>query len=415
MQISIEKILMKIKSAQYHKYIQIRSGLTGSLICLTMMAFSLISCASQSTTQPIRPAAENPAMVFEQEVVQLQKRYKIPGMSVAILNNQQVIYAAGFGLADIENKISATADTPYNIASLSKPFASAVLMILVEQGQLDLDAPTANILKNTEFNYGDIKMHGYAEACQKIRAYSQDPEFEYASLLKDYRCEAEKITVRHHLTHTAQGAPGARYRYNGLLFGFLSLVAEEVSGKPYSDLVVKYITAPLEMNRTVPCSQKDLCDQILAERAKYYRVGFGGDFELSSYPTKLTSSAGIVSTVRDLARFDKAMDRNLIVNEASKELMFTQTISNGGNPLPYGLGWFVQIHDGKKLVWHYGHAPKAYSSLILKVPEENVTLILLANSDGASADFRLGAGNVLKSPFAVMFLNLFTDLKVSRK
>ena len=406
---------MKIKSAKYHRYIQIRSGLIGSLICLTMITFSLISCTSQSTTQPIRPAAGSPLTVFEQEVVQLQKRYKIPGMSVAILKNQQVIYAAGFGLADIENNIPAATDTPYNIASLSKPFASAVLMKLVEEGQLDLDTPVADILKNTEFNYGDIQMHGYAEACQKIKAFGSDPEFEYASLLKDYRCETEKIAVRHHLTHTAQGAPGARYRYNGLLFGFLSLVAEEASGKPYSDLVVKYIMAPLEMNRTVPCSQKGLCDQILAERAKYYRVGFGGDFELSSYPTKLTSSAGIVSTVRDLAKFDVAMDRNLIVNETSKKLMFTPSISNSGDLLPYGLGWFVQIHKGTKLVWHYGWAPKAYSSLILKVPEEDVTLILLANSAGASADFRLGAGNVLRSPFAVVFLNLFTNVMVSKK
>jgi CubicO group peptidase (beta-lactamase class C family) len=352
---------------------------------------------------------------FEQEVEQLQKKYNIPGMSVAILQNQQIIFAAGFGQSDIENKIPATADTPYNIASLSKPFASAVLMRLVEENQLDLDTAIADILENTVFTYDDFKMHGYAEACQKIKAYSRDPDFEYAFLLKNYRCKTEKITVRHHLTHTAQGIPGSRYRYNGFLFGFLSKVAEEVSGRPYSKLLVENIIAPLEMTRTVPCARENLCDQILAERAKYYRVGFGGNFKLSNYPARLSSSAGIVSTVLDLAKFDMAMDQNLIVSEASKQLMFTQNKSNSGDLLPYGLGWFVQDHKSRKLVWHYGWAPKAYSSLILKVPEEEVTLILLANSDGASAPFRLGAGNVLRSPFAVVFLNLFTDLKVSRK
>jgi CubicO group peptidase (beta-lactamase class C family) len=380
-----------------------------------MFAWALVSCASQSTTQSAQPAVENPVTAYKLEVVRLQKKYKIPGMSVAILKGQQVIYAAGFGLADIENSIPATTDTPYNIASLSKPFAGAVLMRLVEEGLLDLDSAIADILKNTEFNYGDFKMHGYAEACREIRAYSQNPQFEYAFLLKDYRCKTEKITVRHHLTHTAQGVPGSSYRYNGFLFNFLSLVAEEVSGKSYSELVVDNITAPLEMNRTVPCPQEDLCERILDDRAKYYRIGFGGDFEPSSYPTTLSASAGIVSTVLDLAKFDVAMDRNLIVSEAAKNMMFTQSISNSGDPLPYGLGWFVQDHKGSKLVWHYGHAPKAYSALILKVPDEEVTLILLANSDGASAPFSLGAGNVLRSPFAVVFLNLFTDLKVSRK
>jgi CubicO group peptidase (beta-lactamase class C family) len=352
---------------------------------------------------------------FEQEVEQLQKKYKIPGMSVAILQNQQIVFAAGFGLSDIENKIAATADTPYNIASLSKPFAGALLMKLVEEGQLDLDTAMAEILENADFTYDDLKMHGYAESCQKIKAFSRDPDFEYAFLLKDYRCNTKKITVRHHLTHTAQGIPGSRYRYNGFLFGFLSRVTEEISGKPYSELLVENIIAPLEMTRTVPCARKNFCDQILAKRAKYYRVGFGGNFETSNYPAQLSSSAGIVSTVLDLAKFDVAMDRNLIVSETSKQLMFTQNISTSGNPLPYGLGWFVQNHKGRRLVWHYGWAPKAYSSLILKVPEKEVTFILLANSDGASAPFRLGAGNVLRSPFAVAFLNRFTDLRVSRK
>ena len=102
-------------------------------------------------------------------------------------------------------------------------------------------------------------------------------------------------------------------------------------------------------------------------------------------------------------------------SEDSKAEMFSQSISNKGTPLPYGLGWFVQEHKGVKLVWHYGWAPKAYSSLILKVPGKNVTFILFANSEGASADFHLGRGDVLRSSFAISFLNVFTDLNVTPK
>ena len=116
-----------------------------------------------------------------------------------------------------------------------------------------------------------------------------------------------------------------------------------------------------------------------------------------------------------MAKFDVAMDRNLIVSAGSKAAMFSETISNSGKPQPYGLGWFVQEHASVKLVWHYGWAPKAYSSLILKVPEKNVTLILFANSEGASADYHLGRGDVLRSPFAVSFLNVFTDIKTTQK
>jgi len=119
------------------------------------------------------------------------------------------------------------------------------------------------------------------------------------------------------------------------------------------------------------------------------------------------ASAGMISTVLDLAKFNIAMDQNLLVSEESKKEMFTPTLSNSGQSLPYGLGWFVQANEGIKLIWHYGYEPGAYSSLILKIPEKETTLILLANSDGASASFDLGEGNVLNSPFAAEFINLF--------
>ena len=95
--------------------------------------------------------------------------------------------------------------------------------------------------------------------------------------------------------------------------------------------------------------------------------------------------------------------------------MYTPTISTRGKTLPYGLGWFVQEYKGIKMVWHYGHAPKAYSSLILKIPENELTMILLANSDGASRNFNLGYGNVLNSPFALLFINQFTGMKTMQQ
>ena len=383
--------------------------------CSLLTIFFFSACASQSSITPTRAAVQDPIEAFKQEIERLQKKFNIPGLSVAILQNQQTLFADGFGYADIEKEIPATADKPYNIASLTKPFAAAILMKLVEEGRLNLHAEMAALLKNTQFRYDERTIDRYENACREIRAASRDASFEYAFLLKDYRCDTARIEVKHHLTHTAQGEPGAAYHYNGFLFNFLSPVAEEVSGKNFADLLVEYIIRPLNMTRTVPSINNSICQQVLADRAKYYKMGFGGDFVHSSYPVKLSSSAGMISTALDLAKFDVAMDHNLIVSEETKEIMFTPTISNGGKQLPYGLGWFVQYHKGVKLVWHYGHAPTAYSSLILKVPEEELSFILIANSEGASAPFRLGAGNVLRSPFAVAFLNLFTDLNVTQQ
>lgn len=130
----------------------------------------------------------------------------------------------------------------------------------------------------------------------------------------------------------------------------------------------------------------------------------------SSYPITLTAAAGMVSTVLDLAKFDVAMDQNRLVSSASKKAMFTPAVSSDGRTLPYGLGWFVQYHQDLELVWHYGWAPKAYSGLYLKVPSKRLTLILLANSEGLSADFQLERGNVLSSPFATSFLESIVNV-----
>jgi len=378
---------------------------------LLLIIYFLAACAPQTATMAIPASVPNPTQALKQELERLQKKYNIPGMSAAVLQNQQTIFTDGFGYADIENEIPATAGTPYNIASLTKTFSAAILMKLVEEGKLNLLDEMAELLKDTQFRYDKQTIDGYDNACKEIRKFSRDKTFEYAFLLEDYRCDTRRIEVKHHLTHTAQGVPGDAYRYNGFLYGFLSLVAEEVSGKKFNELLVENIIRPLNMTRTVPSINNSIRQQIIADRAKYYKMGFGGNFVPSSYPVKLSSSAGMISTALDLAKFDVAMDHNLIVSEETKEIMFTPTISNGGKQLPYGLGWFVQYHKGLKLVWHYGHAPKAYSSLILKVPEEELTFILLTNSEGASAPFGLGAGNVLRSPFAVAFLKLFTDFK----
>jgi CubicO group peptidase (beta-lactamase class C family) len=402
---------MQIKLNMYLSYPKVCFG-------LLLLLFLLSACAQASSKVTDLAADQDPIEYFRQELDLLRKNSGIPGMAVAVLKNQQIVYAEGFGYADIENNIPVTVETPFNIASLSKTFAAAILMKLVEEGRLDLDTAMSDILKDTDFTYDAGTFHGYANVCEKIKEFSTDPDFEYAEyafLLKNYRCDREKITVRHHLTHTAQGKPGEVYMYNGFLFGFLSMVAEEASAKPYSTLLLDHIIAPIDMTNTIPSITEERRDRILAKRAKYYKMGFGSEFKPSEYPVTLSSSAGIVTTVLDMAKFDVAMDRNLIVSAESKAAMFSNTISNSGNPLPYGLGWFVQNHAGVKLVWHYGWAPKAYSSLILKVPEKDVTFILFANSEGASADLHLGRGNVLRSPFAVTFLRVFTNIEVTQK
>jgi CubicO group peptidase (beta-lactamase class C family) len=113
----------------------------------------------------------------------------------------------------------------------------------------------------------------------------------------------------------------------------------------------------------------------------------------------LTASTGIVSTVRDLARYDEAFNVGLLLLPQTQALAWTQ---NAG--IPTGLGWFVQRYNGELVVWHFGFVKDAYSSLIVKVPERHLTMILLANSDGLGPQSMLTDGDITQSLFAKVFL-----------
>ena len=327
----------------------------------------------------------------------LRVRYEVPGLAAVIVADGEVAFARGYGWADVEGRHPVTAVTPFRIASLTKPLAAAALLRLTEQGRLDLDRPFADYVA------------GYDRGCQLFTSpevLAEEPAL--GPLVADWRCAAERdhLTVRRYLTHTAQGEPGAAFRYNGFLYGQLFRVAEGASGRPFADLLRDDLFVPLGMSRTLPSQADSTRPAVLATLALPYRSD-GGRPERADWPRPFDANAGagVVSTVLDLARFDAALDGGAVLGPTAREAAFTPARSSAtGERLPYGLGWFVQDHGGKRLVWHYGWQPGAYSGLWLRVPERGLTLILLANSEGLSAAFDLGAGDVTRSPFAQAFL-----------
>ena len=333
----------------------------------------------------LNPADEERLAQFEQSLEFLRQYYKIPGLSAAIVSNQRIIWEQGFGFQDLTNRIPATPETPYHIASLTKTFASMLLMKCVEQGKLNLDDP---ILKYTT----SITQPG--------------------------------VTVRHVFTHTSESVPpGEAYRYNGNRYAALTPVVDACAGKTFREVLAKTILDRLEMWETVP--GRDLAypssalvamftpetlaryARVLQRVAMPYKLDSRGQIIASAYPESgISASSGLISTVRDLARYDAAIDRHLLLEPQTQERAWTNHTNSRGQALPYALGWFAQRYFGERLIWHYGSWPDAFSALILKVPGRSVTLILLANSGGLSTFPSLGAGDVTGSPFASLFLQL---------
>lgn len=327
---------------------------------------------------------------FAAEVDSLRVAHRIPGLSVAVVRDGHVVLARGYGFANLEARTPATERTPYPIASVTKPIAGVTAMRLVERGVVDLDRPMADFAN-------------WAEFCAEARE-DGPPIF-----FRDYDC-GPRVTLRHVLSMQMNGTAGERFYYNPISFSWASRPLMQVTGRAFSDLVAEEVFAPAGMTESARMHRNlPLRADLAASIATAYRWDSAGVFIRSPElgPQGDGAAGGVVSTVLDLARFDVALDEGRLLSDASRAEMWRPGRSPSGAVLPYGIGWYVEEVEGRRVVWHSGWWEQAYSSLYLKLPDERLTLILLANSEGLWWGKPLDAAQVDRQPFAAAFLRRF--------
>ena len=316
----------------------------------------------------------------------LRQQAGIPGMSAAVVQDGEIIWERGFGFQDLAARIRATPDTPYLVGDLTGTLAAAMLLQCVDLRRLELDVP--------------VRKYGVS---------LPEPD----------------ATLRQVLSHTSTDQPGQLFRYAPERFAQLSTVMESCVPRDYRKNLTERILKRFAMKDSVPGTDlqnpdvvpEDMFEpeeletyrHVLQRLAVPYKVTGRGHAEVTTLtPTGITAAGGLVSTVRDLAQFDKALDSDLLLTEGTRAVAWNPIIGADGTALPMGLGWFVQTYHGQRVVWHFGLVPNAYSSLIIKLPDLHLTFILLANSDGLSAPFQLAEGDLSRSLFARLFLRLAT-------
>lgn len=346
---------------------------------LFLLALGMALSFSACTPSPARQETQEALSwgQFEAELEDLRLLLKIPGMSAAVVQDGKLAWTHGFGYADLENQLPAAPETPYHLASVTKTFAAVIVMQLVQEGKLSLDDPVSHYGVNLP--------------------------------------EGEGVTLRHLMSHTSEGVPGERYRYNGTRYGLLSQVVLAATGKTLQEWVYERIFQPLGMQDTAPsppvsCAGLSFaadCERVFDSLSKLYYL----DADFNPVPgfnqDNFNAGAGLISTVLDLAKFDAALDADTLVSAATKELMWTPGTSNAGEKLPYGLGWFTQNYQDQRLIWHYGYSPPSTSALFFKLPDEGLTFILLANSDLLSRPVPWDESDVLTSLPALAFYKRF--------
>jgi CubicO group peptidase (beta-lactamase class C family) len=227
------------------------------------------------------------------------------------------------------------------------------------------------------------------------------------------------------LNHTSSGTPGEAFHYDPERYSQLTEVVESCVPQPYRKTVAVNILERLAMRDSVP--GRDLVDpnalterlfadevleryrSVLERMAVPYKIDKRARATRTEIPVEgINAATGLVTTVRDFARFDAALDEAVLLREDTVQAAWSNSFNSQQTALPMGLGWFVQSYKGEPVVWHFGMVANGYSPLIVKLPSRHVTFILFANSDTLSSTFQLDAGDVTRSVFATLFLRLYT-------
>jgi CubicO group peptidase (beta-lactamase class C family) len=347
-----------------------------------MIAVSLLAvCEPRPSAQGLFPTQQSLTFsLFDSYLNSLRQGAGIPGLSALIVQDGVIVWERGYGRADIERALEPTSFTPYQIGGLSQTMGATLFL-----------------KKCGDENFGS----------------ANEPLSLWLPLFPE-----RNTTVAQLLGHVA---PIGGYRYDLARFAAVTPAVEACSGLPYQQLVAEDIFSRLGLADSVPGSAlgsptvedlqqfgtNNLARYVvtLSRAAKGYRVDTRGRATRTELPpTRANAATGLISTARDLAKFDAGLRYNILLRPETQLNAWTPV----GPGFPTGLGWFVQTYNGVPVIWQFGTVPDAFSSLIVKLPTRGLTLILLANSDGLSPPLlALEKGDVTASVFARTFLRMY--------
>ncbi|MAG57826.1 MAG: hypothetical protein CMJ83_16200 [Planctomycetes bacterium] len=311
-------------------------------------------------------------------VQKLVKRGASPAIAIGVLKAGKLVWAEGFGYADLEGPQRATADTVFRLASISKPITATALMLLADRGQVRLDGPANAWLPKTPL----VARVGSASAMTLRRLA------DHTSGLPEHWCffydDVTPLTVPQAVSRYGFAAwqPGSRYGYSNLAYGVLGHVVERASKLPYGRFIETAVCDPIGMRRTGEGVRKGL-ERYAA--APYTRDVAGRFVRVPPYGFDHQGASALHSTVNDLMRFvrmhlgDGAIGDSRVLSPESAVAMRTlSSESSAGRGT--GIGWTIAKSFDQDTFGHGGFMPGVSTQLTV-FPKERHALVVLLNSD----------------------------------
>lgn len=295
---------------------------------------------------------------------------RIPGLALLIVRDHQVVFAANYGVANIALHTRVTDRTSFEIASMTKQFTDAAILLLAERGKLALTDPLSMYFPDLPLTWGTITIQQLMNHTAGLRDdWDEDDRFFTSKTTSGQFFEALKAAP-------LKFVPGSDWSYSCGPF-VLGLLIERLTGKSYPQFMRESLFGPIGMASTV------INGATLSVRrhASGYvmRNGMVQPGIRISPAARARADVGMRTTARDLALWDAALDSSSPLSAKSRALMFTPGRLSTGEVIAYGLGWYITPFRGHTEVMHGGSFRTGFNSVIARYPDDRLTIIVLTN------------------------------------
>jgi len=353
---------------------------------LTGLGILIAATASTLSAAPIQPRPD-PFDSVRASVRRVMAERKIPSVAIAAMRDGRIVWEEGFGWADQERKVAATPTTMYSLASISKPVTGTGLMLLVQQGKVNLDVPANDYLEDAPLTAREGRA---ADATvRRVANHTSGLPLHYQFFYHDRPPARPSMddAIRHYGFLAAP--PGTQFTYSNLGYGVLERIIERVSGRPYDAFLRDEVFTPLGLSRmavvTGPITGDSVATRYDAERNP-----------IPWYDFDHRGASAVYASARDLARYGNyhlglvAQGQRQILTPETRAAMLRPT-SRRFETVGYGVGWQTFEDDyGHLAQGHSGGMPGVATSLRI-YPESNVVVVVLINAGEGTTAARLAS------------------------
>jgi serine beta-lactamase-like protein LACTB len=352
-------------------------------LALALLAAAAPPAAADPAVGPAR-AYEAVARRLEPFIRHEVEARGLPALSVALVDDQEVVWARGFGLADPAAMKPATADTVYRVGSVSKLFTDLAVMQLVERGALDLDVPVTKYLPDFKpVNPFDRPITLRQMMAHRSGLVREPPVGNYFDPTLPSLARMVESLNRTELVYP----PGERTKYSNAAIATVGFVLEQTQKQPFARYLQRAVLAPLEMRHSSfepdPAITKDLA------RALMWTY-WGREFPAPTFELGMAPAGSMYSTVTDLGRFLSVLlaggrgPHGPLVRPETLEEMWKPQFAKPGEKEGFGIGFMIGELNGRRRVGH-GGAIYGFSTELAALPAEKLGVVVIASRDVTNA------------------------------